>query len=79
MGEPKVASAVRAAADLSPETRVRAVRERLTPDNAVALLRDAHVVIDGSDTFATREAVADACEELGVPLVWAPCRGSTRR
>ena len=26
--------------------------------------------IDGTDTFETREAVASACEDLGVPLVW---------
>src|SRR5690606_35038563 len=30
----------------------------------------ADVVVDGTDTFETREVVAAACEELGVPLVW---------
>jgi len=69
-GAPKVDSAVRAAADLSPETRVRPIAERLTPENAEALLADAHVVLDGSDTFETRAAVAAACERLGTPLVW---------
>ncbi|MDN4464123.1 ThiF family adenylyltransferase [Microbacterium aurantiacum] len=69
-GRPKTASAVRAAADLSPGTRVDAVTERIAPGNAAALLADADVVIDGSDTFATRRAVADACESLGIPLVW---------
>lgn len=70
VGTPKVRSAVRAAADLSPLTRVRAVTERLDADNADALLADADVVIDGSDTFATRAVVAAACERAGVPLVW---------
>ncbi|WP_345800037.1 ThiF family adenylyltransferase [Microbacterium sp. AZCO] len=70
IGAPKVDSAVRAAAGLSPETVVRPVREQLTPDNATRLLAGAHLVIDGTDTFDTREAVASACEELGVPLVW---------
>ena len=69
-GRPKTASAIRAAADLSPGTRVDAVTERIAPGNAAALLADADVVIDGSDTFATRRAVADACESLGIPLVW---------
>ncbi|MEV8272057.1 HesA/MoeB/ThiF family protein [Microbacterium sp. NPDC077184] len=69
-GRPKTASAIRAAADLSPGTRVDAVTERIAPANAAALLADADVVIDGSDTFATRRAVADACESLGIPLVW---------
>lgn len=70
VGARKVDSAVRVAADLSPTTRVRPVTERLTPESARDLLEGAHVVIDGTDTFETREAVAAACEELGVPLVW---------
>ena len=70
VGAPKVASAVRAAADLSPETTVHAVRERLTAANAARMLAGADLVIDGSDSFVTRELVAAACEDLGVPLVW---------
>jgi len=70
VGRPKVDSATRVAADLSPETVVRTVPERITPENAVEVLRGADVVVDGTDTFDTREAVAAACETLGVPLVW---------
>ena len=70
VGAPKVDSARRIAADLSPETVVRPVAARLTRDNARDLLAGADVVVDGTDTFETREVVAAACEELGVPLVW---------
>ncbi len=70
VGAPKVDSAVRIAGDLSPTTVVRAVPALLTPGNARELLAGAHVVIDGTDTFETREAVAAACDSLGVPLVW---------
>ncbi|MHC2999594.1 ThiF family adenylyltransferase [Microbacterium sp. HJ5] len=70
VGGRKVDSAVRVAADLSPRTVVRAVAERLTAANAADLLAGAHVVVDGTDTFETRAAVADACELLGAPLVW---------
>ncbi|MEV5069173.1 ThiF family adenylyltransferase [Microbacterium sp. LMI12-1-1.1] len=70
VGAAKVDSAVRIAADLSPTTLVRPVQAVLTPANARDLLAGAHVVIDGTDTFETREAVAAACEDLGVPLVW---------
>ncbi|WP_119697711.1 ThiF family adenylyltransferase [Microbacterium halotolerans] len=70
VGEPKALSAVRAAADLSPETSVRTVIRRLDASNAVELLTGADVVLDGADTFETRVDVAAACEELGVPLVW---------
>jgi sulfur-carrier protein adenylyltransferase/sulfurtransferase len=66
----KVDSAARVAADLAPETRVTAVARRLDAANATELLRGAHLVVDGSDTFDTREAVAAACETLGLPLVW---------
>lgn len=69
VGAPKVDSAIRVAADLS-DTRIVPVRERLTDQNAARILAGTHVVIDGSDTFATREAVASACETLGMPLVW---------
>ncbi len=70
IGAPKVDSAVRAAADLSPFTRVRPVAERLDADSADSLLAGADLVIDGSDTFATRAVVAAACERAGIPLVW---------
>ncbi|KAA9085180.1 ThiF family adenylyltransferase [Microbacterium radiodurans] len=70
VGAPKVDSVVRAVADLSPETRVLPRRERLTAANAEALIADADLVIDGSDTFETRTAVADACRLRGTPLVW---------
>lgn len=70
VGAAKVDSAVRIAADLSPTTVVRPVRAVLTHADARELLGGAHVVIDGTDTFETREAVAAACEALGVPLVW---------
>lgn len=70
VGSPKVDSATRAAADLSPETQVVTIAERLSPENAERLLAGADLVVDGSDTFDTREAVAAAVEARGVPLVW---------
>ena len=70
VGAPKVASAVRVAGELSPTTVVHAVASRITHESAPSLLAGAHVVIDGTDTFETRAAVASACEQLGVPLVW---------
>ena len=70
VGAPKTDSVRRVAADLSPTTAVRTRTSRLDAANAVDLLGGADVVIDGSDTFDTRVAVAEACAELGVPLVW---------
>ncbi|MER7796108.1 HesA/MoeB/ThiF family protein [Microbacterium sp. NPDC096154] len=75
VGAPKVRSAARAASDLAPEATVHAVQARLTAANAERLLAGADVVLDGSDTFETREAVAAACDRLGVPLVWGTVQG----
>lgn len=47
------------------------VQQRIGPDNASDLLREHDLVIDGSDNFATRLAVSDACVELGLPLLSA--------
>lgn len=74
-GEAKTASAARVAADLSPGTRVIQRRERLAPGTAAALLAGAHVVVDGTDAFDSREAVAAGCEALGIPLVWGVLQG----
>ena len=47
------------------------VQERIGADNAARLLADHDLVIDGSDNFATRLAVSDACVALGIPLISA--------
>ena len=50
---------------------VTAKEERIGPDNAAELLAGHDLVIDGSDNFATRLAVSDACLALSIPLVSA--------
>ena len=47
------------------------VQERIGADNAGRLLQGHDLVVDGSDNFATRLAVSDACVELGIPLLSA--------
>jgi len=71
VGRPKLDSAIDSIRAVSPETVVVPHAVRLDESNATALLAGCHVVLDGSDTMATRAAVAAACEALGVPLVWA--------
>jgi adenylyltransferase/sulfurtransferase len=46
---------------LNPHVKVTALRTRLTGKNARAMLGGFDVVADGSDNFATRYAVSDAC------------------
>ena len=71
MGEPKADLAAEFVRRLNPLVNVSAVLERLTADNADALLTGHDLVIDGCDNFATRLVVGDALTRLGIPLVSA--------
>lgn len=71
IGQPKVEAAEVAVALLNPDVRVTGRQLRLTADNAGELLAGVDVVVDGSDNFATRLAVADAARALHIPLVSA--------
>jgi molybdopterin-synthase adenylyltransferase len=71
VGGPKAELAADFVRALNPHIRVSAVRERLTSDNADALLTGHDLVIDGCDNFATRLVVGDALTRLEVPLVSA--------
>ncbi|WP_338027721.1 ThiF family adenylyltransferase [Brachybacterium avium] len=71
IGTPKTMSAAAAVRALNPEVQVRTHPERLTPESVTGLVEDYDLVLDGSDNFATRYAVADASEITGVPVVWA--------
>ena len=69
IGAGKTASAARALAAINPHVQLATHPVRLTPDNADTLFAGAQVVVDGSDSFATRAAIAFTCEQLKVPLV----------
>lgn len=70
IGRPKTASAERAILALSPGADVVTAAERLDSENADRLFAGADIVVDTSDSFATRRDVAAATEALGIPLVW---------
>ena len=71
IGRAKVESAKAAIERLNPHVRVTALPARLTADNARAMAGSFDVVADGSDNFATRYAVSDACYYEKRPLVTA--------
>jgi molybdopterin/thiamine biosynthesis adenylyltransferase len=54
---------------------VTPVRARLDGRNAAGLVADHDVVVDGSDSFATKFMLNDVCLELGVPLVHGAVMG----
>jgi molybdopterin/thiamine biosynthesis adenylyltransferase len=69
IGQPKAESGRAALLAINPEVEVRALRERAGPERLAALVREATVVLDCSDNFATRHAVNRACFAARVPLV----------
>lgn len=71
IGTAKTDSAAARLQQLNPEIVVRTHEARLTADNALALIRQYDLVADGSDTFATRYLVNDACHLVGRTLVSA--------
>ncbi len=71
LGAPKVASAAHAIFRLNPHVAVNTHAERLTTANAIELIGAYDMVADGSDNFATRYLVADACFLAKKPLVTA--------
>jgi adenylyltransferase/sulfurtransferase len=71
VGSDKVESAQARIAEINPDVRVVATRERLVRDRAPGLISAHDVVADGSDNFATRYLVNDACYFAKRPLVSA--------
>jgi adenylyltransferase/sulfurtransferase len=69
IGRPKTDSAAEAIARLNPHVAVHRHGARLTAANAMMLVRGVDIVVDGSDNFATRYLVSDACALAGRPLV----------
>ena len=71
IGKPKVDSAANVIRRLNPHVAVEQYRARLSAKNALALIERYDLIADGSDNFATRYLVADACYFAGKPLVTA--------
>ncbi|HXX70009.1 MAG TPA: HesA/MoeB/ThiF family protein [Polyangiaceae bacterium] len=71
VGESKLGVAAREARRIAPEAAVRLHRTRLLPDNALEIVRNYDVVLEGSDNFATKFLASDACMIAGVPIVHA--------
>ena len=71
VGKPKVETAAAMIGRLNPHVAVEQRRVRLTAANALALIGGYDIIADGSDNFATRYLVSDACYFAKKPLVTA--------
>jgi adenylyltransferase/sulfurtransferase len=70
IGRSKLESARDRLLDVNPHVHVETHDTRLTSANALEILRDYDVVVDGTDNFATRYLTNDACVLLGKPNVY---------
>jgi molybdopterin/thiamine biosynthesis adenylyltransferase/rhodanese-related sulfurtransferase/molybdopterin converting factor small subunit len=70
IGRKKLDSAGDRMRDINPNIRVDKFDAGLTSENALEILRDYDIVVDGTDNFATRYLVNDACAILKKPNVY---------
>jgi sulfur-carrier protein adenylyltransferase/sulfurtransferase len=70
VGKSKAVSAKETIAEINPLVTVNLHEERLDSDNAMRIFAGYDLIVDGTDNFATRYLVNDACVLLGKPYVW---------
>ena len=70
LGESKTRSASKRLSDLNPNLNINIHEIRLTSENALEIIQDYDLVIDGTDNFQTRYLVNDACVLSGKPNVY---------
>ena len=70
VGRPKAESARDSIREINPYVNVIVHKDRLDSDNAMQIFADYDLIVDGTDNFATRYLVNDACVLLGKPYVW---------
>ena len=70
IGRPKAESARDRVREINPHVNVVLHQQRLDASNALELFTDYDLIVDGTDNFATRYLINDACVLLGKPYVW---------
>jgi sulfur-carrier protein adenylyltransferase/sulfurtransferase len=70
IGRPKIEAATDRLRNLNPDIEIDHFETRLTSENALDILKDYDIVVDGTDNFPTRYLVNDACVILGKPNVY---------
>lgn len=61
LGQPKVESGRKTLTAINPEISIKTYHQLVDADNILPLIKDYDIVLDGSDNFATRFLVNDAC------------------
>lgn len=70
LGFSKVLSAKERLLDLNPEISITTFNSRINMGNALHIINQFDIIIDGTDNFTTRYLINDACEILGKPWIF---------
>jgi molybdopterin/thiamine biosynthesis adenylyltransferase/rhodanese-related sulfurtransferase len=70
VGKSKVFTAANKLRELNQEVMFHIYNEAITPQNALAIIKNYDVVVDATDNFSTRYLLNDACVILNKPLVY---------
>ncbi|MDP9799086.1 adenylyltransferase/sulfurtransferase [Catenuloplanes nepalensis] len=70
IGKPKAESAAASVREINPYVNVQVHNTSLDNDNVFEIFGQYDLIVDGTDNFATRYLVNDACVLLGKPYVW---------
>jgi adenylyltransferase/sulfurtransferase len=70
VGKPKTEAASARLSNLNPDIQIATYETKLTSENALEILKDYDIIVDGTDNFPTRYLVNDACILLGKPNVY---------
>ncbi|QBN18013.1 molybdopterin-synthase adenylyltransferase MoeB [Flavobacterium nackdongense] len=70
IGQSKASTAAKKIEALNPQIKIETYTVQITNKNALEILQNYDIIIDGSDNFATRYLVNDACILLEKPLVY---------
>lgn len=75
IGKSRVVQAGKTLQEMNPEVEIETVDERITADNAGALVRSAQIALSARPNFGERRALNRACIEKGIPMVEAAMNG----
>jgi len=70
VGVPKVEAATERLKDLNPDVEIETYPVRLTSENALQIMNDYDIIVDGTDNFPTRYLTNDAAVILGKPYIY---------
>jgi adenylyltransferase/sulfurtransferase len=71
IGKPKTVSAIEKLEALNPDVIITPIQERITRENVCQIIDKFDFILEGSDNFATKFLINDACVSLGKPFTIA--------